>query len=108
MGLVDDQILFGILREILDFIELIDADITSQALSVLYNLTGKVRADARNRLQGRGVSGGQFDCLAWAELGGLLRNQRDRAMILTSRITRSFLITSLLMLQQRRSRQVIV
>ena len=41
MGIADDEIGLGLGREILDFIELVDADIATQALSILNNLTSK-------------------------------------------------------------------
>ena len=47
----NDKILFGCLGEVLDFIQLVDADVTTQSLSVADNLTGIVGADARHLLQ---------------------------------------------------------
>ena len=65
---LDDQIILGTEREILDFIELIDADIASQTLSILYNLPGEIRSDTRNGLQLRRVSRIQIDMLSLSDL----------------------------------------
>ena len=40
------KILLGCLREVLDFIQLVDADVAAKALPVADNLTGVIGADA--------------------------------------------------------------
>ena len=54
-GGVDDEVTLGLLRKTLDFIELADADVTSQPTSVAHNLLGIIRTDTGHLLQLVGV-----------------------------------------------------
>lgn len=58
-----DKIFLRVKREILDFIELIDAYIAPQALAVLNDLARKIRAYAWHGLQGGGIGRIQHDVL---------------------------------------------
>lgn len=75
-GVLDDQIALGFEGKILDFIELIDADVTSQALSILNHLAGKIGTDARDGLQSSGVGCVEHDMFALADLGLVMSHHR--------------------------------
>ena len=54
-GVLNDEIALGFKREILDFIELVDTDISPEALTVFDNLSGEIGADAWDGLQGSSI-----------------------------------------------------
>lgn len=72
LRLIDDEIALGLLREILDFIELIGTDITPKTFTILYNLTSKIRTNSWHCLQYRRISSIQDDMLRFTNLYGIV------------------------------------
>ena len=73
---VDDQISLGFKREILDFIELIDTNVAPEALAVFDNLSGEIRANAWDGLQGSSIGSIKDDMLSLTNLRLVMSHQR--------------------------------
>ncbi len=71
------KIFLGLLRKIVDFIELIDTDIASQPLTATHDLFGKIRSDARHCLEGGGVGGIEGDVGAGSKFLGEMVGMGD-------------------------------
>lgn len=76
LGILDDQIILGIKRKILDFIELIDTDIPPKSLSILHHLPCEIRPDAWHHLQLCGISRIEHDMLPRLEFHLIMRHHR--------------------------------
>ena len=75
-GVLDNEITFGFKREILDFIELVDTDISPEALTVFENLSGEIGADAWDGLQGSSIGRIEYNMFATTDLRLVVSHHR--------------------------------